>query len=90
MILSIFTGAFGLAVLITGLCRLRFINAHTHKLLWVGAYLFNALGGLLALFEATQLRVHPSTLVLLIGISLALWGSRKSWRDGAPHFMERS
>ena len=87
--LSVSVAALGVAVLAAAICRLRYINVFTHKVLWVFVYLFNALGAAVTAFEAYRDHLEYGPLLLLIGIALALWGSRNSWRDGAPKFMEK-
>lgn len=79
----------GMFVLVAALCRLAHIAWRTHKPLWILVYLLIALGALVAVMEATQGRWHVSELLLLTAAALYLWGSRGTWREGAPGFMRR-
>lgn len=89
ILLSIFVLAIAIIVFGAAVCRLVHINVRTHKLLWVLVYALAALGALTAGLEATQFRAHWPTLILLFNVGLALWGSRVTWRDGAPKYMEK-
>lgn len=89
ILLSVCVLVVAIIVFVAAICRLVHINVRTHKLLWVLVYALAALGALTAGLEATQFRAHAPTLLLLCNVGLALWGSRVTWRDGAPKYMEK-
>jgi hypothetical protein len=92
MIETILTGLiFGLGafVFLACICRLRVIRLQTHQSLWVKAYACVAFWAFAEGIEALIFEADPITLAGLAGAALWLWGSRVSWRDGPPPYLER-
>lgn len=88
-LLDVVTVALCLGVMWGAVCRLRFLQTRLHKRLWVEAYF---LLGVWAAGELYALVFDGPRLVSIAGLAFAgLWllGSRSTWRDSAPSYLEK-
>ena len=79
----------GLFVFVASLCRVNYLHLRTHQPLWVGAYALVAVWAAIEALDALMFAPDGATLVGLVGVGLWLWGSRLSWREGAPAYLEK-
>ena len=92
--LTVGTEALGLAVCAVAVCRLRCLHlvryqGRAHQTGWVMAYMLMAIAGLLGFHEAWSIGPSLALLLALTACALWLWLTRKTWRDGAPRYLER-
>lgn len=78
-----------LAVAAATVCRLGKLNVREHKPLWIAIYFGVFCGAVTAMYEAWTDGPSWSALLLLAAVALFLWGSRHTWRERAPHHLER-
>ena len=78
------------AVLYGALCRVNYLRTKTHQSLWVCVFLGFAIGAMTALYECLDREPSWSALIMCGAAWLYLWGSRKTWRNGAPVYLEKA
>lgn len=88
------TAALGLAIALLGvgvgwgsICRLRLIQTKTHKRLWVEAYFLMGAYAAAELYDLATTGPRWSAALGLAALACVLWGTRSTWRDGAPVYL---
>ncbi len=86
----------GAFVSIISACRLWHMHFSSHKALWwvlfisAGWFGFLQMTDGIAAILVEAYEVDPQGALGLIPLAAYLWGSRVSWRDGPPKYLERS
>ncbi len=77
------------AVAVAAACRLNKVRLQEHRAGWVFSYLLCGLYAALEIHDAMLVEARLSALVGLSAVGLWIWGSRSTWRGGAPDWMRR-
>ncbi len=89
ILLTTSTAVVSLFVFVAAVCRLRFLHQRLHRAVWVQSYALIAFGSAGIMIECWVYEVRLMELVLLSGVALWIWGSRVSWQNGPPKYLER-
>lgn len=78
-------------LLLASTCRVNHLNSKAHKFSWIACYIaYAAFAAALLIQLASGDRVTDAHLAALIGLSLNIWLTHKSWAQRVPRIMDKS